>query len=525
MIFKSTFPAVTIPEVPYHSFILQHAAKVKDKPAFIDGPSGRTLTFGQVAGGARLIASSLAKRGFKKGDVFAIFLPNLPEYAVAFHAVVMLGGVVTTANPLYTAEELAFQLNDTKARFIVTLPMFMEKVAAAAKISKIEEIFVLGEAAGATPFAALMQSDGALPDVQINPRTDLAILPYSSGTAGRPKGVMLTHHNLVSITCQVDGVGINTYDENARGIAVLPFYHIYGMVVLMNFPLFRMATCVTVPRFDLEQFLQVIQDQKVTHLYLVPPIVLALAKHPLVDKYNLSSVKLVNSGAAPLDAAVQNATAKRLNCLVTQGYGMTETSLAISVTSDEPARIKAGSSGQLLPNMTAKILDTATGEELGPNQNGEVCVRGPNIMQGYLNNPEATASTIDNEGWLHTGDIGYIDDDGHFYIVDRVKELIKYKGMQVAPAELEGVLLTNPAIADAAVIPSPDEDAGEIPKAFVVLRGELTPEQIMAYVAERVAPHKKIRQVEIVPQVPKSPTGKILRRILVEQERAKAKAA
>jgi acyl-CoA synthetase (AMP-forming)/AMP-acid ligase II len=350
------------------------------------------------------------------------------------------------------------------------------------------------------------------------------VLPYSSGTSGKPKGVMLTHYNLVSITYQADSI-INTFDENARSLAVLPFYHIYGMVVLMNFPLFRMATCVTMPRFDLEQFLQIIQDQKVTHLYLVPPIVIALAKHPIVDKYNLSSVKLVTSGAAPLDEGVQKLCAQRLHCVVGQGYGMTETSLAISISADDPAKIKAASSGQLLPNMEAKILDVSSGAELVPNQDGEVCVRGPNIMQGYLNNPAATASTIDSDGWLHTGDVGHIDDDGHFYIVDRVKELIKYKGMQVAPAELEGVLLSNPAIADAAVIPSPDEEAGEIPKAFVVLRSEITPEQIMAYVAERVAPHKKIRLVEIVPQVPKSPTGKILRRILVEQERAKKKAA
>ena len=524
MIFRSPYPNVTIPEVPYHSFILQHVAKVKDKPAFIDGPSGRTLTFGQVTGGAQLIASSLAKKGFTKGDVFAIFLPNLPEYAVVFHAVLMLGGIITTANPLYTIEELAFQLNDTKARFIVTIPVFMEKVAAAVPLSKIEEIFVLGEAAGATPLTALMQSDGVLPDVTINPRTDIAILPYSSGTSGRPKGVMLTHYNLVSITRQLDGIGIKTYDENARALAVLPFFHIYGMVVLMNFPLYRMATSVSMPRFDLEQFLQIVQDHKVTHLYLVPPIVIALAKHPLVEKYDLSSVKHINSGAAPLTQGIQKLCMQRMGCLVTQGYGMTETSLAISVTGDDPARLKAASSGQLLPNMEVKVVDVRTGEELGPNQSGEICARGPNITLGYLNNPAATASTIDGEGWLHTGDVGHIDDDGHFYIVDRVKELIKYKGMQVAPAELEGVLLSNPAIADAAVIPSPDEEAGEVPKAFVVLRSELTPEQIMVYVAERVAPHKKIRLVEIVQQIPKSPTGKILRRILIEQERARVKA-
>src|ERR1700737_3940408 len=203
MIWRSPFPDVTIPEISYSTFILQHVPQWRDRAAFIDGPSGRTLTFGQVAGGARVVAAGLAQRGFKKGDVFAIFLPNLPEYAVAFHSVLMLGGVVTTANPLYTPGELAFQLNDTQAKFILTIPMFLEKVQGAVKDSQVQEIFVLGEAAGATPFADLMKSDGQLPQVSIDPRSDLAVLPYSSGTSGRPKGVLLTHYNLVAVTCQV----------------------------------------------------------------------------------------------------------------------------------------------------------------------------------------------------------------------------------------------------------------------------------------------------------------------------------
>ncbi|MBI5879204.1 MAG: AMP-binding protein [Chloroflexi bacterium] len=526
MIFTSPYPDRTIPDIPYHALILQKAMENKDVPALIDGPSGRTLTFGQVAGGARLIASSLSKRGFGKGDVFAICLPNLPEYAVAFHATLMLGGVVTTANPLYTPEELAFQLNDTQAKYLLTIPMFLEKAAAAAKLSpSVKEIFVLGEAAGATPFASLLQSDGQLPPVQINPREDLAVIPYSSGTSGRPKGVMLTHHNLVAITIQADG--ITSYDKGDRTLGVLPFYHIYGMVVLMNFPMYKGGECVTLPRFDLEQFLQTIEKYKITHLYLVPPIILALAKHPLVDKYNLKSVKLINSGAAPLDESVQKLASQRIGCLVTQGYGMTETSLASHVTPDIPGKIKAGSSGFLLPNMQCKIIDVSTGAELGPNQRGEICVRGPNIMRGYLNNTVATDSTLDKHGWLHTGDVGFVDDEGHTFVVDRVKELIKYKGMQVAPAELEGVLLANPAVADVAVIPSPDEEAGEVPKAFVVLKspGAATPDELMAFVAGRVAPHKKIRRLAIVDSIPKSASGKILRRLLVEQERAAVKAS
>ena len=519
MIWRSALPDVTIPEVSYSDFILQHVPQWKDKPAFIDGPSGRTLTFGQVAGGARLVAAGLAQRGFKKGDVFSIMLPNLPEYAVAFHSVLLLGGVVTTANPLYTADELAFQLKDTQAKFILTIPLFVEKVQAAIKETQVKEIFVLGEAAGATPFAALMKSDAQPPLVTISPRTDLAVVPYSSGTSGRPKGVLLTHYNLVAVTRQVEDLA--RYDESSKTIGILPFYHIYGMVVLMNYPLYKGGTCVTMPRFDLEQFLQISQDYGITHMYLVPPIVLALAKHPAVAKYDLSKVKLINSGAAPLDDGVSRLASQRVGCPVIQGYGMTETSLASHVTPDDPAKVKLGSVGPVIPNMECKIVDVATGTELGVNQDGEVCVRGPNIMQGYLNNPLETANTIDKQGWLHTGDVGHVDADGYLFVVDRVKELIKYKGMQVAPAELEAALLAHPAVADAAVIPSPDEEAGEVPKAFVVLRSPQTPEELMAFVAARVAPHKKIRRLEIVDSIPKSASGKILRRVLVEQERAK----
>jgi len=519
MIIRSTFADVAIPEVPYHSLILQKAQEWNDRLAFIDGPTGRTLTHGQVASRARQVASSLARRGFKKGDVFAIYSPNIPEYAIAFHATAMLGGIVTTVNPLYTVEELAFQLDDTKAKYLVTVPTFVEKAVEAARQSRVEEVFAFGDAQGATPFASLLEGDGQVPEVAIDPRRDICVMPYSSGTSGRPKGVLLTHRNLVAITMQIVGTGIRSVDQDARVLALLPFYHIYGMVVLMNYPLYFGALAVTMPRFDLEQFLKITQDNRVTHLYLVPPIVIALAKHPLVDQYDLSSVRLINSGAAPLDEGIQKQCAQRVGCMVGQGYGMTETSLAISVSTDDPSMVRAGSSGRLLPNMEAKILDIASGAELGRNERGEIVVRGPNVMCGYLNDRDATARTLDEDGWLRTGDIGYVDDDGYFFVLDRAKELIKYKGFQVAPAELEALLLANPAIADAAVIGSPDDEAGEIPKAFVVTKSSITSEEIMAYVASRVAPHKKIRRVEIVDQIPKSPSGKILRRVLLERER------
>lgn len=518
MIFRSPYPDVSIPEIAYPELILAHAEERGDDRVLVDGSTGRVVTARQVVVGARRAASWLARKGFRKGDIVAIVSPNVPEYAIAFHAAALLGGVVTTANPLYTAGELAHQLRDTGAKYVVTIPPLLDKTRAAAKGGTVRETFVFGEAEGATPFATLLEGDGDVPRVTIDPRSDLVALPYSSGTSGRPKGVMLTHYNLVAITRQVESF---VQSEAWRTAGILPFFHIYGLVVLMNYPIYaRGGLCVTLPRFDLAEFLRIVQDYRLTHLYVVPPIVLALAKHPLVDQYDLSSVKLINSGAAPLDGRLQQACAERLHCLVTQGYGMTETSLACHVTPDDPGRVKQGASGLTLPNMASKVIDTVSGAELGVGERGEICVRGPNVMRGYLHDAEATARTLDAEGWLHTGDVGYADADGYFYVVDRVKELIKYKGMQVAPAELEAVLLSHPDVADAAVIPSPDEEAGEVPKAFLVLRGAGSTDAILGYVAERVAPHKKIRRVEVVDAIPKSPSGKILRRVLIEQERA-----
>jgi acyl-CoA synthetase (AMP-forming)/AMP-acid ligase II len=329
---------------------------------------------------------------------------------------------------------------------------------------------------------------------------------------------MLTHHNLVSNIKQMEGMSY--FEQTDTLVCVLPLFHIYGLVVVMNMGLYTGATIVTMPRFDLEAFLQILQDYEVTMAHLVPPILLALSKNPIVDNYKFPQLKTLFSGAAPLGEELTRACMDRMGCLVRQGYGMTETS---PVTHSSPAEgIKFGSVGVLAPNTECKLVSIETGEMVGPNERGEVCVRGPQIMKGYLNRPEATASTIDREGWLHTGDIGYVDEDGHFFIVDRAKELIKYKGFQVAPAELEATLLSHPCVGDAAVIPCPDEEAGEVPKALVVLKQETSAEEILEFVAERVAPYKRIRHLEFIEQIPKSPSGKILRRVLVERERAKA---
>jgi acyl-CoA synthetase (AMP-forming)/AMP-acid ligase II len=531
MIFRGPYPDVAIPDTPITPFIFQDAKERADKPALIDGPTGRVITYSQLQNSIARVAASLSNRGFKKGEVFGILSPNVPEYAIAFHAVATLGGIVSPINPLYTEREIGHQLKDAGARFLVTVPQFFEKGAGAAREANIEELFIFDKAGtdaevsealnNATPFSSLLESDGDFPAVTINPREDLVALPYSSGTTGLPKGVMLTHHNLVANLCQMDG--LQYFSDSDTLICVLPLFHIYGLVVVLNLGLYQGATIVTMPRFELEPFLQLVQDHGVTLAHLVPPIVLAMTKNPVVDNYDLSKLKTIFSGAAPLDEHLTRACMERLDCDIRQGYGMTETSPVTHSSPADPEQVKFGSVGVPAPNTECKIVDLETGETLGPNKEGEVCVRGPQIMKGYLNRPEATAATIDADNWLHTGDIGYADNDGHFFIVDRAKELIKYKGFQVPPAELEALLLTHESVADAAVIPCPDDEAGEIPKAFVVLKGEANAEDLMDFVAERVAPHKRIRLLEFIDKIPKSPSGKILRRVLVQAERERKK--
>jgi len=345
-------------------------------------------------------------------------------------------------------------------------------------------------------------------------------LPYSSGTTGLAKGVMLTHKNLVANVAQTLGAVPSAPDE--RLMAVLPFFHIYGMQCMMNCGLRAGATVVTLPRFDLEQFLRAHQDYRITRSFVAPPIVLALARHPLVDTFDLSQLRLVSSGAAPLKAELAAECSKRLGCEVTQGYGMTELSPVSHLT--PPGSFKPGSVGVTAPCTQTRIVHPVTGADLAAGEEGEVWVRGPQVMTGYLNNPQATAATVDADRWLHTGDLGYIDADGHLYVVDRLKELIKYKGFQVPPAELEAVLLRHPDVADAAVIGLPDDEAGEIPAGYVVLRSgaaasAASKEKIMRFVAGEVAPYKQIRQLEVIDAIPKSAAGKVLRRVLRDSAR------
>ncbi|RMX50070.1 hypothetical protein pdam_00002888 [Pocillopora damicornis] len=507
MALKSKYADILIPEdVSWPQFIYQNFDKFGEKTALVDALSGRSYSYKQLKNLTQRFSSALAKRGFKKGDVLAMFLPNVIEYPIIFYGTAFLGGAVSTVNPLYSSQELARQLRVSEAKYIVTIPPLAEKAKDAAALEGIRSVIVVGEAPGCEPLSSFFADDGtAFPEfVSINPKKDIVVLPFSSGTTGLSKGVMITHHNLVAglsvlFSCDV-------FPADSAVLTLLPFYHIYALLCMMGGCLQLGCKVVVMMRFEPDSFLKVMQDYKITDAPLVPPLILFLAKHPLVDKFDLSSLERVNSGAAPLGKELETAMLKRLTQVkrIRQGYGMTELCGASHCTPAE-GKTKFGSVGLLLPNLQCKVISPETGEILGPNQDGEICVKGPLVMMGYTKNPEATAKTIDSDGWLHTGDIGHYDEDEHFFIVP--------------PAELEALLISHPNVDDVAVIGVPDLEAGELPKAFVVRRGSVTSEEIMEFVAKRVIPQKKLRGgVEFIDQIPKSPSGKILRRVLRNRE-------
>lgn len=509
IVHTSQYPDVEIPDITITELVLRQAEELADKPAIADAESGRGYTFGELSHMIKAFAGGLQAKGFGVGDTLAIMAPNVPEYAVVFHGVAVAGGTNTTLNPTYTADEIRHQLQDSGATLLVTIEMFLETAKAAIEGTKVTEIITLEGIEGTTPITEVFGDP--IEQVPVDVADHVVVLPYSSGTTGLPKGVMLTHRNLVANILQCEP--LLRYDADDVAIAALPFFHIYGMQVLMNGLLANGVRVLSMPRFDLEVALKTIQDEKVTWFFAVPPMVLAFAKHPLVDQYDLSSLQTVFSGAAPLGAELAQEAAERVGCEVVQGYGMTELSPVSHAT--PPGNFKAGSSGLTVANTECRLV-SADGEDQDVGGRGELWVRGPQVMKGYLNNQQATDDTIDADGWLHTGDVAELDENGHYSIVDRVKELIKYKGFQVPPAELEALLLTHPQIADCAVIGIPDDEAGELPKAFIVTAPgqELSAEDVQEFVADKVASYKKIRIVEFIDEIPKSASGKILRRFL-----------
>ena len=527
--FTSPRPDVEIPELSIYDYLFATLTDEElGRVALIDPATGAETTYGALRAQVDLFAGALAARGVGVGTVLGMLCPNVPAFASVFHGILRAGATVTTVNSLYTAGEIEKQLRDAGATWLITVSPLLPQAATAAEAVGIphERVIVLDGAAGHPNLRELLTENAAPPQVSFDPATHVAVLPYSSGTTGVPKGVMLSHRNLVANVeqCRV-ALDLSASD---RVLAVLPFFHIYGMTVLLNLALRQRASLVTMPKFDLVDFLTNIQKFQCTYLYIAPPIAVALAKHPVVDQFDISSVRTVFSGAAPLDGETAETAGRRINARMMQGYGMSELSPVSHAMPDDRHDIPVSSVGVMLPNTLNKLIDTATGEEItevgpdGVTKAGELWVKGPNVMLGYLNQPEATAETLDADGFLHTGDIAVYHEGGYFSIVDRVKELIKYKGYQIAPAELEALLLSHPKVMDAAVIGVLDDDKQEIPKAFIVPAPDsgLTEEEVMSFVAEQVAPHKKVRRVEFIEAIPKSTAGKILRKDLRAREAA-----
>ncbi|TKA48826.1 hypothetical protein B0A49_13105 [Cryomyces minteri] len=535
---KSSYPDVEIPDTDIWGFLFERKDRPypDDKVIYVDPYTNRLYTYAQVKNTAVDFGKGLkALWDWQKGDVLALFTPNCIDTPSITWGAHWAGGIVSPANPGYTAEELAFQLKDSGAKALVTqLPVVAtaRKAAAMAGIPE-DRIILIGDERDPSlkfkHFTSIRNTSGATRyrRTKANPEKDLAFLVYSSGTTGHPKGVMLCHRNIVANTLMVAaGEGGNMSwkggpDGNGDSIlAFLPFFHIYGLTVVIHQCMYSGFRCVVMPKFDIENWCKIVQDHRITFSYVVPPVVLLLSKHPVVEKYDLSSLRMLNSGAAPLTKEIVDAVHSKLSLKVKQGYGLSETSPTTHTQPWELWYSTIGAVGTLLPNQTAKYMSPEE-KEVPAGEVGELWITGPNIFKGYLNNPEGTKNALTEDGYFKTGDVGYQDKDGNFYITDRVKELIKYKGFQVPPAELEGLLSSHPKINDCAVIGIYNKDqATEVPRAYVVPSpgtegGKGTEKEIMDWMAAKVASHKRLRGgVRFIDEIPKSVSGKILRRVL-----------
>jgi long-chain acyl-CoA synthetase len=540
---------IDYPEVPLFDLLRKTAEKHPNHTALVY--FDRQITYKELDMASDKFATALADLGVKKGDKVAIFLPNVPQFIMAYYGAIKIGAIETAISPLYKEREVEHQLNDSNAETVVVLDLLYPILEKVWEKTKVKRVIVtglkdympsakafLGSLLKKIPsqkverkpnihfFAELINKYPANPPkVDINPKEDLVALQYTGGTTGIAKGAMLTHMNLVSNAVMCDA-WLKGTEADETFLAVLPLFHIYGMTTGMNAPIYLAGRTVLLPRFDAADTLQAIQKHRVTVFCGAPTMYSMLLAHPDLRKYNLTSIRFCVSGSAPLPPEVQKKFMEVISGALVEGYGLTESS---PITHCNPLdrslkTVKIGSIGLPWPDTDAKIMDMETGEkELGVGETGELAVKGPQVMKGYWNMPEETAAVL-RDGWLYTGDIGKMDEDGYFYITDRKKDLIKYKGYSVYPREIEDVLYEHPAVKLCGVIGKPDPVAGEIPKAFVVLKGgtTATKKEIINFVNGRVAPYKAIRELEFRKELPMTLVGKVLRRELLEEEKQKA---
>ena len=528
---------IDYPRIPLYQVLDATAKDFPDLDAVIF--QGKRVKYGELAGWTRDLASGLHQIGIKKGQRVAIMLPNCPQYIVAYYAILKLGGVVVNVNPMYVERELEFQLNDAGAQTIVASRDLLPRLdAVSGKISlktliltdldehvRTEGSRMQGTEGGPgiLEYADLLKKGKSQPPpvVSIDP-DEVALLQYTGGTTGFSKGAMLTHFNLVSdvVQCVCWNVGAQRGEE--RMLAVLPFFHVYGMTVTMNEAIYLAATIILLPRFQVDDCLEAINAYRPTRFPGVPTMYIGIINHPRVKEYNISSIKVCSSGSAPLPVEALRKFEELTGGKISEGYGLTEAS---PVTHANPfsGKRKVGSIGLPRPDTDAKIVDLETGEkDLPPGEEGELCIRGPQVMKGYWNRPEETARSLRN-GWLYTGDIARMDEEGYFYIVDRKKDMIICGGFNVYPREVEEALYLNPKVLEAAVLGVPDPYRGETVKAFLILKpGEsATAEEIIEFCRQNLARFKVPTQIEFCKELPKSHVGKVLRKVLREEEEKK----
>lgn len=540
---------LSYPDIPLYELLLQTAQAHPDTPAIFF--MGKEMTYAQLLEDCYRFANALQQLGVTKGDRIAIMLPNIPQSVIAYYGALLAGAIVVQTNPLYTERELLHQMSDSGAKVIVCLDLLYPRVKRIKQDTMLQQLIVTGikdylplakklfypfvqwkqrqrvrvkegEDAGVYAFTSLLARSISAPvQTPADVRHDVALIQYTGGTTGKAKGAMLTHANLIANVIQCGAWFYKARQGEERILAAIPFFHVYGMTVAMNFGIYMGAKLILVPRFDVSMMLKLIDNQKPTVFPGAPTMYIGLLSHPELSKYNISSIEACLSGSAPLPVEVQQKFEAITNGKLVEGYGLTECS---PVTHANPiwGRRVNGSIGLPWPDTECRVVDIETGEDVLPGSVGELCVRGPQVMKGYWNCEEETHASL-QDGWFFTGDIGSMDENGYFYIVDRKKDMIIASGFNIYPREIEEVLYEHPAVKEAVVIGMPDEYRGETVKAYIVMRKdeEVTNEELDKYCRQKLASFKVPHLYEFRDELPKTAVGKILRRTLIEEERNK----